>query len=67
MDALIQTPPSMVPEKMDASCSRCGGALDLIRVEPAWGRYERHILECRECGKFDSYTQLQQVTAGEPG
>jgi hypothetical protein len=66
MDALIQTPPSMAPEKMDAACSRCAGALKLIRIEPAWGRYERRILECRECGKFDSYTQLQ-VTAGEPG
>jgi hypothetical protein len=44
------------PEKMDALCSRCGGAMNLIRIEPAW-RYERRIFECRECGKSDSYTK----------
>jgi transposase len=44
------------PVKTDPLCSRCGGATDLIRIEPAWRSYERRILECRECGKSDSYT-----------
>jgi hypothetical protein len=45
------------PEKMDASYSRCGGAMNLIRIEPAWRHYERRILECRECGQSESYTK----------
>jgi hypothetical protein len=43
------------PNKIEALCSRCGGAMNLIRIEPAW-HFERRILECRECRKSDSYT-----------
>jgi hypothetical protein len=39
-----------------AKCSRCGGAIDLIRIEPAWRRYERRVFECRECAQSESYT-----------
>jgi hypothetical protein len=39
-----------------AHCSRCGGAMKLIRIEPAWRRFGRHIFECRECGRSESYT-----------
>jgi hypothetical protein len=39
-----------------AHCSRCGGAMNLIRIEPAWQRFERRVFECRECGQSESYT-----------
>jgi hypothetical protein len=38
-----QMPLGTPPEKIDASCSQCGGAMNLIRIEPAWRRYERRI------------------------
>jgi hypothetical protein len=56
MGDLAQTPLNG-PEKIDALCSRCGGAMNPVRIEPAWQRYERRILECRECGNSDSYTR----------
>jgi hypothetical protein len=40
-----------------AKCARCGGAMNLIRIESAWGRFERRIFECRECGQAESYTE----------
>jgi hypothetical protein len=46
-----------------AYCSRCGGAMNLIRIEPAWRRFERRIFECRECGQSESYT----ASPREPG
>src|SRR5689334_14931352 len=57
MDDIAQKPQSRPAEKTEPSCSRCGGATDLIRIEPAWRHYERHILESRECGQSDSYTR----------
>jgi len=57
MGTLAQTPQSGPPEKTDPSCSRCGGAMNLIRIEPAWRGYERRILECRDCGQSESYTK----------
>jgi hypothetical protein len=29
--------------------------MNLIRIEPAWRRFERRIFECRECGQSESY------------
>jgi hypothetical protein len=43
--------------KTDTLCSRCRGAMNLTRIEPAWRSYERHVLECRECGQSESYTR----------
>jgi hypothetical protein len=40
-----------------AHCSRCGGAMKLIRIEPAWRLFERRIFVCRECGQSESYTE----------
>jgi hypothetical protein len=45
-----------------AHCSRCGGAMNLIRIEPAWWRFERRIFECRECGQSESYTESLRAT-----
>jgi hypothetical protein len=30
--------------------------MSVIRIEPAWGPYERRIYECRECRQSESYT-----------
>jgi len=57
MGNFARTPPSGRLEKLDASCARCGGTMNRIRIEPAWRRFERHILECRECGQSESYTR----------
>jgi hypothetical protein len=57
MGNIAQKPQTRAPEKTDPSCSRCEGAMNLIRIEPAWRHYERHILECRDCGQSDSYTK----------
>jgi len=56
MDNVAQSLSARTSEKTDASCSRCGGAMSVIRIEPAWGPFERRIYECRECRQSDSYT-----------
>jgi hypothetical protein len=37
--------------------------MNLIRIEPAWRQWERHIFECRDCGRSESYTG--STAAGE--
>ena len=57
MSDIAQALPGVPLERAEAACSRCGGATNLARIEPAWRSFERRILECRECGQSDSYTR----------